>query len=470
MDNSRLGSPFVLRRTRRRALVVFLGLLIEMLCGQQHDAAIAAVPPNVILIVADDLGYGDLGCYGSKTNRTPNIDRLAGVGQRFTDFHSSGPMCTPTRVSILTGRYQQRFGKLFDGPLSGETQRHLGLPDSAVTVAELLKSKGYATGCYGKWHLGFRTPHLPTDQGFDEFRGLLAGDGDHHSHIDRYGNEDWWHNDKSQMQSGYTTELLTKYSLDFIRRNQKQPFFLYLPHLAIHFPWQGPNDPPHREQGKDYKQDKWGIIPDRSNVASHVKAMVEAIDASTGQLVAELNRLELTERTLVIFTSDNGGYLTYGDDFRNISSNGDLRGQKGMLYEGGHRVPLIACYPGKVKAATTSALVHSNDLLPTICSVAGFEVADLQTDGRSFWPLLKGQSGLEADFSNRTLYWRAGAEWAVREGPWKLVFEQGKRELFHLGRDLGEHRDLAVAEPSMVQRLHRKWKRWNDSMSVVGEN
>ena len=157
-------------------------------------ASPGAVPPNVVLIVADDLGYGDLGCYGSETNQTPHIDQLASHGVRFTDFHSAGPMCTPTRVSILTGQYQQRFGRLFDGPLSGENQRHLGLPSSAVTVAELLKAKGYTTACHGKWHLGFRSPHKPADQGFDEFRGLLAGDGDHHSHIDRYGNEDWWHN------------------------------------------------------------------------------------------------------------------------------------------------------------------------------------------------------------------------------------------------------------------------------------
>ena len=263
---------------------------------------VAAQPPNVILIVADDLGYGDLACYGSTINRTPHIDKLAENGVRFTDFHSSGPMCTPTRVSILTGKYQQRFGPLFDGPLSGESQRHLGLPTSAVTVAEHLKAKGYATACFGKWHLGFRSPMRPTDQGFDEFRGLLAGDGDHHSHIDRYGNEDWWHDNKVTMESGYTADLLTRYSLEFINRNRDRPFFLYLPHLAIHFPWQGPHDPAHREKGKDYKQDKWGVIPNRSDVRNHIKAMVESIDDSTGQIVTELNRLKLTERTVVILS------------------------------------------------------------------------------------------------------------------------------------------------------------------------
>lgn len=167
----------------------------------------ASAPPNVVLIVADDLGYGDLACYGSNTNLTPHIDSLVRNGVRFTDFHSSGPMCTPTRVSILTGLYQQRFGPTFDNPLAGDTQRAVGLPHAAVTIAELLREHGSATSCFGKWHLGFQPPFLPTNQGFDEFRGLAAGDGDHHSHIDRYGNEDWWHNNEVEMESGYTADL-----------------------------------------------------------------------------------------------------------------------------------------------------------------------------------------------------------------------------------------------------------------------
>ena len=430
----------------------WIAILLCCLCLGQ---CLADAPPNVILIVADDLGYGDLACYGSATNRTPNIDGLAQQGVRFTDFHSSGPMCTPTRVSILTGRYQQRFGPVFDGPLSGETQRHLGLPDSAVTVAELLKKQGYATACFGKWHLGFRAPSRPTNQGFDEFRGLLAGDGDHHSHIDRYGNEDWWHNDQIAMESGYTADLLTRYSIDFINRNHERPFFLYLPHLAIHFPWQGPKDPPHREKGKDYKQDKWGIVPNRSNVRPHVQAMVEAIDASTGRILAELNRLELAERTVVIFTSDNGGYLTYGQEFKNISSNGLLRGQKSELYEGGQRVPLIVSWPSRISPRFSDALTHSNDFLPTICSLAGID--SVESDGVDLSPMLLEGAGV----GERTLYWRAGKEWAIRRGNWKLVNESGHPELFNLRHDVREQSDLHSKQPEMSRQLAEDWREWN---------
>ena len=242
---------------------------------------------------------------------------------------------------------------MFDGALSGRTARDHGLPLQAVTIAEILRPRQYATACFGKWHLGYIPPWLPTGQGFDVFRGLGSGDGDHHTHIDRSGREDWWHNNRIAMEEGYTADLLTRHSIDFIEQNEDAPFFLYLPHLAIHFPWQGPNDPPHRRQGKDYWNDKWGIIPDPENVAPHIKAMVESIDDSVGRIVAALERLQLTERTLVIFTSDNGGYLTYGSKYQNISSNGPLRNQKGSVYEGGHRVPAIFHWPGQIAPAVT---------------------------------------------------------------------------------------------------------------------
>ncbi|TWU62549.1 Arylsulfatase [Crateriforma conspicua] len=161
--------------------------------------------PNIVLIVADDLGYGDLGCYGSQVNDTPHIDALASSGLRFTDFHAAGPTCTPTRAAMLTGQYQQRFGRMFDTALSGVRHHDQGLPHEAVTIAEMLKSQGYATACFGKWHLGYRPPWLPTSQGFDIFRGLVSGDGDFHTHVDRSGNEDWWHNDQIEMVQGYTT-------------------------------------------------------------------------------------------------------------------------------------------------------------------------------------------------------------------------------------------------------------------------
>ncbi|MCK5278289.1 MAG: sulfatase-like hydrolase/transferase, partial [Cyclobacteriaceae bacterium] len=322
--------------------ITFIFFIVQFGCNSSIQKK---VKPNIVLILIDDLGYGDLGCYGNTTNRTPNIDLLADEGIRFTDFHSNGPMCTPTRAALLTGMYQNRLGEKFDGPLSGKTQYDEGMPLEVVTMAEMLKKAGYSTGMFGKWHLGYKQPFLPANQGFDEFVGLAAGDGDHHSHIDRWGREDWWHNSSPTMEKGYSVDLITDHSKSFIENHKGEPFFLYMAHLAIHFPWQGPDDPPHRKKGVSYENDKWGIIPDRENVHPHVKAMVEAVDQSVGEIMNTLRELNLDDNTLVILTSDNGGYIHYNHKFKNISSNGPLRGQKAEVYEGGHRVPFIARWP-----------------------------------------------------------------------------------------------------------------------------
>lgn len=421
----------------------------------------AAAPPNIVLIVADDLGYGDLACYGSTSNQTPNIDNLARRGIRFTDFHSAGSMCTPTRVAMLTGQYQQRFGRVFDGPLSGTMHRDLGLPHSVTTIAEHLAAVGYATACFGKWHLGYKPPWLPPSHGFDVFRGLGSGDGDHHSHIDRSGNEDWWNNNELQMESGYTADLLTTHSIRFMEEHRDGPFFLYVPHLAIHFPWQGPNDPAHREKGTDYTNDKWGIIPNPKHVSTHVKAMVESIDKSVGEIVNALNRLGLDKNTIVFFTSDNGGYLTYGERFRNISSNGVLRGQKGTLYEGGHRVPMIVWWPETIQPRITGEVGHSTDLFPTFASLAGGAVDRERVDGVNLGPLIMNNAALP----KRTLYWRAGEEMAVRSGAWKLRIENERRELFDLDSDIGEKTNLIDQRPEVAARLERDWNGWESNVN-----
>mgnify|MGYP001627928313 CR=1 FL=1 len=445
--------------------VLFSFFCIFLYTGQGHGEA--APPPNVVLIVADDLGYGDLGCYGSEVNETPHLDALAESGVRFTDFHSAGPMCTPTRAALLTGRYQQRLGPEFDGALSGKTQRDQGLPHAAVTLAEVLKKKGYATACFGKWHLGYEPPFLPTDHGFDEFRGLSSGDGDFHTHIDRGGREDWWNGNQLEADAGYTTNLLTDYSVDFIERNQntETPFFLYLPHLAIHFPWQGPNDPPHRRKGTDYSDDKWGIIPNPGNVAPHVKAMIESLDDSVGRIVAALEENGLTENTLVVFTSDNGGYLTYGKDFKNISSNGSFRGQKAQVYEGGHRVPTLISWPGKIAPTESDALTHSTDLFATIASVAGVSLDALALDGLDLGPLLWDGETLP----QRPLFWRMKSLRAVRQGPWKLCAAGNKGELYHLDDDPSESVDLSAKHPDRLAELEAAWKAWNTEVNTSAE-
>ena len=441
--------------------LLFVGIAILAYTISTSTSGVSEQPPNIILILADDLGFGDLACYGNKIHQTPNIDALASQGIRFTDFHSAGPMCSPTRAAMLTGQYQQRFGRLFDSAISGVRDRDRGLPHEAVTIPELLKPQGYVSACFGKWHLGYRPPWLPCSQGFDVFRGLGSGDGDFHTHIDRSGNEDWWHNDQIEMVEGYTTDLLTQYSVDFISRNRDRPFFLYVPHLAIHFPWQGPNDPPHRQAGKSYHQDKWGVIPNPGNVAPHVKAMIESLDQSVGEIVDRLRKWKLDHNTLVIFTSDNGGYLRYGESFQNISSNGPYRGQKTQLYEGGHRVPAIFWWPKRIAPAVSSATVHSIDLLPTIASLASISPETYNTDGIDLTGHLFNQDRL----AKRMLFWRAQSQSAARSGSWKLYRKGKHTELYDLANDPGERENLSKSNPQRLAVMQAAWKRWEDDVN-----
>jgi arylsulfatase A len=432
-------------------------------------AAAASDRPNIILFVADDLGYGDIGCYGNAKNRTPHLDALAAEGMRFTDFHANGPMCTPTRVALLTGQYQNRFGRIFEGPLSYQTDRDKGLPVTAMTIADALKPAGYATAMFGKWHLGYRSPFLPTRQGFDEFRGLLTGDGDHHSHISRSGNEDWWLQETLAMEAGYSVDLITQHSIDFIERHRDRPFFLYVAHLAIHFPWQGPNEEGYRRKGHSY----WNLTKlgphSPGQVGPAVREMVEAVDQSVGKIVATLRQLHLERRTLLFFTSDNGGYLDYAGLFHGeISSNGPLRGQKGDTFEGGHRVPAIASWPGQIQpGSTTHATAMTMDLMPTCLELAGRDVSRdasfSRLDGTTLTHVLLHGGQLPP----RTLFWRSGHKCAVRRGPWKLVvYRDDDPMLFNLESDIGERHDLAAEKPTLVRSLSAALTRWEQDVAV----
>ncbi len=428
-------------------------LLLLLLAAPVGTFAANQQAPNIVLIVADDLGFGDLGSYGNPINQTPHLDRLAREGLRFTDFHSNGPMCTPTRAALLTGLYQHGFGREFEGALSGKTHYDGGLPLEAVTMAEVLRKAGYATAMYGKWHLGCHPPLMPFQQGFDDFRGLASGGGDHHSHIDRSGRRDWWHNDRIEMETGYAAELITRHSVAFIEQrvaeDPDRPFFLYVPHLAIHFPWQGPADAPYRVEGGDY----WGLGKlgrhKTKNMASKVKQMVEAVDRSVGRIITALRENGVDKRTLVVFTSDNGDYLTYQGGFHNISSNGLLRGQKGDVYEGGHRVPAIAWWPGRIRRGVTEETAMTFDLFPTFAAAAD-KAGSKKLDGANLLPLL-----LESrPTPPRTLFWRMRDRKAVRRGRWKLVtLGTDPPELFDLSADIGENTDLAGRHREIVTDL-----------------
>lgn len=428
--------------------------LIGLLSGPFAEAV---AKPNFIIILVDDLGYGDLGCYGSEQNRTPNIDRLAAEGVRFTDFHSNGPMCTPTRAALLTGRYQNRLGRKFESALGGREHYNEGLPQDTTTLAEVLRRGGYATGCFGKWHLGYQPPFLPPDHGFDVFRGLGSGDGDHHTQVDRSGRHDWWFDNQRQIEEGYTADLLVQHALDFIETRREEPFFVYLAHLAIHFPWQGPSDPPHRKVGQDYWQDKWGIIPDRSNVAPHVQAMIESVDRGVGRLISALEGWGVERNTVLFFLSDNGGYTHYGNSHQNISSNGPLRGQKTELFEGGHRIPAIAWSPGRFAPSVSDALCATFDLAPTLVKLAGLKNSLSTFDGIDLTHVLLSKGRLKP----RDLFWRMDDEGAVRSGRWKWI-QLGNQSpmLFDLVGDLSESENLASMYPQRVRRMQAAFQAW----------
>ncbi|HPO12349.1 MAG TPA: sulfatase-like hydrolase/transferase [Candidatus Hydrogenedentes bacterium] len=422
----------------------------------QENSEGARSRPNIILIVADDLGYGDLACYGHPRNRTPHLDMLAKEGLKFTDFHANGPMCSPTRAAILTGQYPQRFGTPFESALSAKSP-DIGLPVDAATIPQTLKKAGYATGMYGKWHLGYHPPHMPTYFGFDDFRGLLTGDGDHISHISRSGDEDWYHNERIEMEAGYSSDLITKHSIDFMRKNKDRPFFLYVAHLVIHFPWQAPGENAHREKGKDYwGLEKLGPHPE-GQVAPVVQKMVEAVDRSVGEIMAAIKTLGLDGNTFVFFTSDNGGYRAYQGKFRGeVSSNGPCRGEKGEVWEGGHREPAIAWWPTRIAPGTvTHETAMTMDLLPTYAELAG-AAAPKGVDGTTLTPLLFNGKPLP----KRTVFWRKEKDWAVREGPWKLVGDEENCQLFNLDTDIGETTDVSAQNAGVVSEMLASFKTW----------
>jgi arylsulfatase A len=405
--------------------------------------------PNIILIMADDLGYGDVGCYGSGSIDTPNIDALAARGMRFTDYHSNGPVCSPTRAALLTGRYQQRCG-IEEVVYAKGPARETGMGLEEVTFAEVLKSRGYVTGLFGKWHLGYRVEFNPARQGFDEFRGYVSGNVDYHSHIDGAGFDDWWRNLEKVPERGYVTDLITQHGVDFIERHKERAFCLYLPHEAPHYPYQGRSDGPERLPGGGGGKRRSG-----EQVGAAYKEMVEVMDEGIGRIVETVGRLGLARKTFIFFCSDNGATKQ--------GSNGALNGFKGSLWEGGHRVPAVACWPGRIRAGSvTGQTVLGMDLFATMVSLAGAQVpAGLKLDGEDLLPVLTGSGGLKA----RTLFWRYRGQRAVRKGPWKLLVQGKDTRLFNLKTDLGEKNDLADRRTDVVAELRAELAAWESQVS-----
>lgn len=405
--------------------------------------------PNIIVIMADDLGYGGIGCYGNTEISTPCLDSLAAGGLRFTDFHANAPVCSPTRAALLTGRYQQKSGLEGVIYVRGET-RATGLDTSETTLAEVLKEAGYQTGMMGKWHLGYDQKYNPVYHGFDEFYGYRSGNIDYHSHYDNAGIYDWYHNLDTISEKGYVTDLITKHAVEFIEKNQESPFFLYVAHEAPHVPFQGRDDPAYRFPGQEFPY--LGIVEDRHRA---YREMVEVMDEGIGAIHKKLEALNLEENTLLFFISDNGGLRGYGH-------NDPLHGAKGGLYEGGHRVPAIAYWPGTIMPGTSDALLMTFDLFPTCMAIAGMDrAADLDLDGTDFLPVLMGTGSLQ----ERDLFWRYRRHKAVRSGKMKLLVTQQDTLLFDLETDLEEENNLAAAKIELKQNLAAKLHRWEEMIN-----
>jgi len=394
----------------------------------------AADPPNIVVIFIDDMGYGDIEPFGSKQNKTPSLSRMAEEGMKLTSFYVASPVCTPSRAALMTGCYPQRVG-LEKGPghivlFPGDSH---GLNPSEITVAEVLKTKGYATGCFGKWHLGDQPQFLPTEQGFDTYYGIP------------YSNDMWpelkrWpFPDLPILKDNKVVDLVkdmdaqatlcrrfTEEAVEFIRKHKDGPFFVYLPHAFVHWPRKA--SPRFMAEGKSAEQ-----------------AQVEEVDWSAGEILDAIRDLGIEKKTLVIFTSDNGaaGGL----------SSGPLRGRKGSGYEGGHREPTIAWWPGTIPAGSVcNELTATIDLLPTFAKMAGAEVPqDRVIDGKDITPLLLGTDGARTPH-DRFFYQQGGKLCAVRSGPWKL-FVSGR--LYNLETDLAEKTNVAAENPEVVARLRK---------------
>jgi arylsulfatase len=406
---------------------------LPLLLAILTSSAAAADKPNVILINCDDLGYGDLGCYGATDIRTPKLDAMAREGTRFTDFSVASPLCTPSRVALMTGRYPGRSG-LATGVLRPDAQN--GLASTEVTLAEIAKSAGYATGCIGKWHLGFLKGMRPLDQGFDSYYGVLHNlDRFETEHFEKEGGTPVLRGDVVEKRPAVPadmTALYTREALRFIDAHRDRPFFLYLGHAMPHIPF----DASEKFKGKSQR----GLYGDA----------VEELDDSTGQILDQLRMLHLVEKTLVIFTSDNG------PERKTPGTSAPLSGTKHTVYEGGLRVPCIAWWPGHVPAGRVcDEFLATLDVLPTLAGLTGSTLpADRPLDGFDVGPVLLGAK--DAKSPRTTLYSLYGLKQnrreSMREARWKLHLT-APPALFDLATDPTEKTDVASQHPEIVARL-----------------
>lgn len=435
---------------RRRILALVLITLPTLLPVHTIGTALSAnsgSAPNIILILVDDLGYGDLSSYGAKDLKSPHIDRLVAGGMRFDNFYANCPVCSPTRASLLTGRYPELVG--VPGVIRTHAENNWGyMAKDAVLLPQMMKRAGYQTAIIGKWHLGLEAPNRPTDRGFDFFHGWLGDMMDDYYKHRRHGINYMRRNEKEIDPPGHATDLFTEWSCDYLRERAKQdsPFFLYLAYNAPHTPIQPPADWIEKVKSRE---------PNIDDRRAKLVALIEHMDEGIGKVMATLNQTGLAKNTLVIFSSDNGGQVNVG------ANNGELRDGKQSMYEGGLKVATCAVWPGKIKPGSKSSLKGiTMDLFPTICETAGNAVAHT-IDGRSILPTLLGK---EQDFSDRDLFFhrREGGDRyggltinAVIRGNWKLLQNSpfAPLELYDLANDPLEKKNLAEKNHKIFREL-----------------
>lgn len=424
----------------------------------------AADKPNFVIIFTDDQGYGDLSCYGGDHVSTPRIDQMAAEGARLTSFYVAAPVCTPSRAALMTGCYPKRVdmarGSDFAVLLAGDSK---GLNPDEITIAEVLKSAGYKTGIFGKWHLGDQPEFLPTRQGFDEFFGIPFSHDIHPFHP----SEKWDFPPLALLDqekviemdpdADFLTKRFTERAVNFIKRNSDEPFFVYLPHPIPHKPLHV--SPPFMDGVDPAIIEVLGQEGDRIDYKTRDKLFREAIaeiDWSVGEILDTLKEEGVDNNTLVIFFSDNGPA---------IGTAGPLKGRKGSTFEGGMREPTVIRWPGKIPAGQDNdQLMTAMDLLPTFGKLAGAKIPNERTiDGKDVWPVLTG----EADSPHEMFFYHGGNVLkAVRSGPWKLHWNQGKpTQLYHLESDIGEKTNLLKSEPGVVKRLMDYLKAFEQEIS-----
>ncbi len=415
--------------------------------------------PNIVFIVADDLGYADLGCYGGRVPVSPVLDRLAANGLLLTDGYANAPVCSPTRFALMTGRYQYRLRGALDEPINSRSRGSttLGLPPDIPTVPSLLKAGGYRTALIGKWHLGYPPAFGPLRSGFDEFFGPMAGGVDYFTHCDSTRTHDLWLGEGELHEDGYLTDLISRRSVDFIERmtaaDDAAPFYLSICYTAPHWPWETREDA--------------AVAPEVASNLFHLdggsidsyRRMIAQMDEGIGTVVDALARRGVLDNTLIVFTSDNGG--------ERFSDNWPLVGGKMDLTEGGIRVPWIAHWPAVIAPGRTSAQqCMTMDWSATVLDAAGLSAdPGWALDGESLLPLLR-EPGCESD---RPLYWRMNhrGQRALRNGRWKYLRVDGHDYLFDLVADQRERANRARREPELLAAMRSDWERWNATMPPI---